>query len=219
MENIERIKTKGKQEQDTPKQTKPQWRLSKLRKLDTGKGQPKTDDIPVLPKEEDADQEQVITKTDEFMEPPEDKLLIACLTETDNGHSDTDDIWINAKTNIAMKLAIEENMKKQELLVELQVPLEYHEFLDIFDENRANRFPDKRPWDHKIEMKEGFEPKSFKVYNLTPAEQMELDKFLKDNLDKGYIRPSQSPMASPFFFVDKKDRKLRPCQDYRYLNK
>ena len=25
-------------------------------------------------------------------------------------------------------------------------------------------------------------------------------------------------MASPFFFIDKKDRKLRPCQDYRYLN-
>ena len=25
-------------------------------------------------------------------------------------------------------------------------------------------------------------------------------------------------MASPFFFVKKKDRKLRPCQDYRYLN-
>jgi hypothetical protein len=34
---------------------------------------------------------------------------------------------------------------------------------------------------------------------------MELDKFLKENLEKGYIRPSQSPMASPFFFVDKKD--------------
>ncbi len=25
-------------------------------------------------------------------------------------------------------------------------------------------------------------------------------------------------MASPFFFVGKKDGKLRPCQDYRYLN-
>ena len=67
-------------------------------------------------------------------------------------------------------------------------------------------------------MKEGFQPKSFKVYNLTPAEQTELDNFLKDNLDKGYIRPSQSPRASPFFFIDKKDGKLRPCQDYRYLN-
>ena len=67
-------------------------------------------------------------------------------------------------------------------------------------------------------MKEGFEPKSFKNYNLTPAEQIELDKFLKENLEKGYIRPSQSLMASPSFFVNKKDEKLRPCQDYRYLN-
>ena len=33
-----------------------------------------------------------------------------------------------------------------------------------------------------------------------------------------YIGPSQLPMASPFFFVAKKDRKLWPCQDYRYLN-
>ena len=101
------------------------------------------DDASVIPKEEDTDQEPKITKTDGLMEPPEDKLLIACLTETDNGHSDTDDIWINAKTNIAMKLAIEENTKKQELPVEQQVPSEYHEYLDIFDENRANRFPDK----------------------------------------------------------------------------
>ena len=57
-------------------------------------------------------------------------------------------------------------------------------------------------------MKPDFVPKSFKTYNLTPAEQIELDKFLKENLDKGYIRPSQSPMASPFFFVTKKDGKL-----------
>jgi hypothetical protein len=35
-----------------------------------------------------------------------------------------------------------------------------------------------------------------------------LDKFLKENLDKGYFKPSQSPMASPFFFVKKKDGKL-----------
>jgi Reverse transcriptase (RNA-dependent DNA polymerase) len=67
-------------------------------------------------------------------------------------------------------------------------------------------------------MKSGFEPKLFKTYNLTPEEQVELDKFLKENLDKGYIKPSQSPMALPFFFVKKKDGKLRPCQDYQYLN-
>jgi hypothetical protein len=35
---------------------------------------------------------------------------------------------------------------------------------------------------------------------------------------KGYICPSKSPYASPFFFVKKKDRKLQPVQDYRQLN-
>jgi hypothetical protein len=47
-------------------------------------------------------------------------------------------------------------------------------------------------------MKEGFEPKSFKNYNLTLEEQKELDKFLDEILEKGYIWPSQSPQASPF---------------------
>ena len=53
-------------------------------------------------------------------------------------------------------------------------------------------------------MKEEFKPKYFSPYKLTPGEQLELDKFLKENLEKGYIRPSQSPMASPMFFVAKK---------------
>jgi Reverse transcriptase (RNA-dependent DNA polymerase) len=98
------------------------------------------------------------------------------------------------------------------------VPMEYHEYLDIFSKRKAHHFPKSRHWDHKIKIKEGFEPKSFKNYNLTPAEQIELDKFLKENLEKGYIWPSQWPIASPFFFVSKRDGKLRPCQDYRYLN-
>ena len=56
------------------------------------------------------------------------------------------------------------------------------------------------------------------MYNLTPEEQSELDKWIKENLEKGYIQPSQSPMASPFFYIKKKDGQLRPCQDYWYLN-
>ena len=129
-----------------------------------------------------------------------------------------DEVWINTNTNMATSLAAEANSKKPELTPEQLVPKEYHEYLDVFNEEKANRYPESRPWDHKIEMKTGFEPKSFKTYNLTPEEQSELDKFLKENLDKGYIKLSESPMASPFFFVKKKDGKLRPCQDYRYLN-
>jgi hypothetical protein len=32
---------------------------------------------------------------------------------------------------------------------------------------------------------------------MSPAEQVELDKWLEENLAKGYLRPSKSPMASP----------------------
>jgi hypothetical protein len=108
----------------------------------------------------------------------------------------------------AMELAIKENKKKADLPVEKLIPEDLHDFLDVFDDNKANQFPESNVWHHKIDMKEGFEPKSFKNYNLTPEEQKELDKFLDENLEKGYIRPSQSLQASPFFFVKKKDGRL-----------
>ena len=110
--------------------------------------------------------------------------------------------------NAATKLAIKEDDKKEEKTDEELVPKEFHNYLDIFSKEKAHWCPEPQPWDHKIEIKEGFEPKSFKNYKFTLAEQIELNKFLKENLEKGYIRPSQSPMASPFSFVNKKNGKL-----------
>ena len=63
-----------------------------------------------------------------------------------------------------------------------------------------------------------FKPVDCKVYPPNPAEQKALDSFLEENLRTGRIRPSKSPMASPFFFIKKKDGKLQPVQDYRQLN-
>ena len=128
--------------------------------------------------------------------------LIASITR------EPEEIWINAKATTATPLQAEATAKKKILPLEEQIPEEFHEFLDVFSEEKAARFPEPRSCDHKIELKEPFIAKSFKTYNLTPQEQIELDKFLKENLNKGHIRPSQSPMASPFFFVDKKDGKL-----------
>jgi hypothetical protein len=48
---------------------------------------------------------------------------------------------------------------------------------------------------------------------------LSLDKWIKEEVNKGYICPSKSPQASPFFFIKKKDGKLRPVQDYWVLNK
>jgi hypothetical protein len=48
---------------------------------------------------------------------------------------------------------------------------------------------------------------------MTQDEDKSLLKFLQEQEAKGYIRPSISPYASPFFFIQKKDGKLRPVQD------
>ena len=154
------------------------------------------------------------------MNPLDDGSIAVLLEEEEN---EQEPIWINMKTTTSVEFHAKYDEKKEDLPLKDQIPPEYHDYLSIFDEKEANRFPPSRKWDHKIDLKPGFEPKSFKAYNLTPEEQIEQDKFLKDNLEKGYIRPSDSPMASPLFFVAKKDdrpgdRKLRPCQDYRHLN-
>ena len=61
--------------------------------------------------------------------------------------------------------------------------------------------------------------KDYKMYPLNIKEQEELDKFLEEHLKSGWIRPSKSPCAAPFFFVKKKNGSLRPVQDYWWLNK
>ncbi len=57
-----------------------------------------------------------------------------------------------------------------------------------------------------------------KVYLLNQTEDVAVQEFVKNELEKGYIRISKSPYASPFFFIRKKDGKLRPMQDYRKIN-
>ena len=53
---------------------------------------------------------------------------------------------------------------------------------------------------------------------MSCVEDEALKEFLDEQLTKGYIRPSKSQYASSFFFIKKKDGKLRPVQDYRKIN-
>ena len=82
------------------------------------------------------------------------------------------------------------------------------DYKDIFNKKAADRLQESRSYNHAIDLKEDFVPKDCKVHPLSLLEQEKLDKFINRNLDKGYIRPSKSSMASPFFFVKKKDGKL-----------
>ena len=99
------------------------------------------------------------------------------------------------------------------------IPPEYRRFASVFSDEELQRFPPPRPWDHAIELKpDAPSHLRCKVYPMTRAEDEALDKFIDEQMLKGYIEPSKSPYASPFFFVKKKDGKLRLVQDYRALN-
>jgi hypothetical protein len=121
------------------------------------------------------------------------------------------------KTSTAAQMAA--NAQREEKPWDQIVPPQYHKWKKVFSEEEARRFPEHQPWDIEIEFTEDA-PKILdcKIYPLTLMEQGKLDEYIKENLEKGYIRPSKSQYSSPFFFVGKKDGKLCPVVDYRKLN-
>jgi reverse transcriptase-like protein/aspartyl protease len=123
------------------------------------------------------------------------------------------------KTTIAQQLT-EQVLSKEEQSWEELVPKQYHRFGSIFLEVDSERFPGPRKWDHAIDLKpEALTSIDCRIYPLSPKEKEEQKEFLAENLRLKRIRRSNSPYASGFFLIRKKDGKFRPVQDYRNLNK
>ena len=168
---------------------------------------------PLIEVEEDSEEDTEEKKEDLEEEPeiePGDRIFIAFLAPQEK---------VNATSTVSQKLA--EKSQKDDSgnkTFEEIVPPRYHDFKAVFSKESFDQLPPRKPWDHAIELKLDSEPQRSKVYPLSPNEQAELDAFLEENLKSGRIRPSKSPMASPVFFVKKKDGSLRLVQDYRKLN-
>ena len=103
--------------------------------------------------------------------------------------------------------------KDKEVLRKL-VPKKFWKWKKVFGKRELERMPVQKAW----ELKEGFVPKKGKVYSLSREEREEVQAFIKDQLRKGYIRPSKSPQTSPVHFVAKKDGKRKMVQDYHHIN-
>ena len=122
------------------------------------------------------------------------------------------------RTHTAVEMAhkfTEEHGKKEVVL-----PEEFKRHALLFSDEEAKAFPPSRPWDHKIELKDD-PPDSFncKIYPMSVKEQAAENKFLDENLEKGYITPSDSPYGFSMFMVPKKDTdKMHYIIDYRPLN-
>jgi len=101
-----------------------------------------------------------------------------------------------------------------------QVPMEFHEYIRIMSKEAADALPEHRPYDGKIDLKEGSTaPWVGPIYPLSEIELQTLREWLKEMEKTGKIKRSTSSAGSPILFVRKPSgRGLRLCVDYRGLN-
>ncbi|XP_068319781.1 uncharacterized protein [Pyrus communis] len=95
-------------------------------------------------------------------------------------------------------------------------------FPDVFPDVFPDDLP-RLPLDHEVEFTidliSGTDPISLTPYQMTLAKLRELKTQLQELVNKGFIQPSTSPWGAPILFVQKKDRTLRSCINYRQLNR
>ncbi|GAM88161.1 hypothetical protein ANO11243_061920 [Dothideomycetidae sp. 11243] len=103
---------------------------------------------------------------------------------------------------------------------EKTLPPEYQDFEELFREKEGKAaLPQHKPWDHEIPFEEGKSPTHYQgLIPLSKKEEDFLKEYIGKHLEKGFIRPSKSPIAHGVLFAPKKDGSLRPCIDYRKLN-
>jgi len=99
------------------------------------------------------------------------------------------------------------------------VPEKFHPYLAIMGKEAADALPEHRPYDCRINLKEGEAAPWGPIYPLSEVELQTLREWLKEMERTGKIRRSTSPTGSPILFVPKPNgRGLRLCVDYWPLN-
>jgi hypothetical protein len=91
------------------------------------------------------------------------------------------------------------------------------EFPDVFPDDLPG-MPPERVIEFNIELQPGTAPITKASYKMSPMEMEELKIQLQGLHVKGCIHPSTSPWGCSALFIEKKDKELRLCVDYRPLN-
>ncbi|UYV73868.1 K02A2.6-like [Cordylochernes scorpioides] len=110
------------------------------------------------------------------------------------------------------KLDINPELSDGEKIDVLDVLYRYRE---LFSEE-WNKAADIEPY--HIKLKSNTEPIRQKAYRRSPKERDIIEEQIKEMCEKGVIRKSTSPWASPVVLVKKSDGSYRFCVDYRKVN-
>jgi hypothetical protein len=123
------------------------------------------------------------------------------------------------KTTVAQQMA-EKAYNPTKVNTEETIPPKFLHHKKVFSEQEAKCFPPTRPWDHRINLtNEAPEQINGKIYPLLQKLTTELDEWIDNMVERGFISVSSSKYGIPTFMVAKKDGTHRIIQDFRKLNK
>ncbi|XP_025791792.1 uncharacterized protein LOC112872973, partial [Panicum hallii] len=92
------------------------------------------------------------------------------------------------------------------------------DFEDVFPDEIPAGLPPLCGIEHQIDLVPGASLPNRPAYRTNPEETKEIQRQVKELLDKGYVRESLSPCAVPVLLVPKKDGSWRMCVDCRAIN-
>ena len=105
---------------------------------------------------------------------------------------------------------------RTELPTEIKPIIE--EYKDVFPEDLPIGLLPLRGIEHQIDLIPGVVLPNKPAYRTNPKEAEELQKQVKELLDRGFVRESLSPCVVPTLLVPKKDGTWRMCVDSRSIN-
>ncbi len=136
------------------------------------------------------------------------KIFFLIISEINKALSSVEDF---AKLNEIISVMSLNELKKKLSIV-------YHDFLNVFDREKATQLFSHRSYDHKIELEDEDQSSRSRLYFMSSHKLQKIKKYLEENLKKKFIIFSKAFFASSILFVEKKDDSLRFCVNYRKLN-
>jgi hypothetical protein len=83
-----------------------------------------------------------------------------------------------------------------------EIPIQYHDFKDVFEKKNADILLKHHPYDCTIELQDGVQPPFGPIYNLSQMELAALYEYIDENLSKNFIPHSKSPAGARLVYRD-----------------
>ena len=99
--------------------------------------------------------------------------------------------------------------------------INYYNYANVFDKSQANILSSHRFYDHKLKFAKGINKNTLfksRIYSISDYKLEQVKKYLNEHLKKKFIIFNYALFASLVLFVEKSNKELRFCVDYKKLN-